>query len=259
MNRCKSVTDKGVQCTRKPFLGGRYCWQHESTLVKWVKSISLGSLFVIITATIGLIVNLYDLRGIVYPPARQPSSAQTPSASPTTGATRSSTLTPTLTLTSTNMQTPTETPTPTPTLTHTPAPSMVRASSLAPSPTRTLTTTPTETPRQSSATPTHSLVPRLVAPPYGVYRGPTFTFSWGGTSSVSYQVKLINTDYGYTYLSNWIQGFNWTINVPAKEYGYWEWYVTSSDGAKSDTWNFVYDPFPKPADRPIPTRTPPPP
>ncbi len=58
MSRCQSITKNGIQCSRKTFLGGRYCWQHESTLVKWIKSLSLFSILVLL---IGLAADLIGI------------------------------------------------------------------------------------------------------------------------------------------------------------------------------------------------------
>jgi hypothetical protein len=57
MGQCQSITKKGTQCSRRAFLGGQYCWQHESTVVKWAKSITLGTVLVLISL-------IADLMGI---------------------------------------------------------------------------------------------------------------------------------------------------------------------------------------------------
>lgn len=58
MSQCKSVTSDGARCKRKALPGRRYCWQHESRLLK---GITLGSLITIALMAIGLIA---DLKGL---------------------------------------------------------------------------------------------------------------------------------------------------------------------------------------------------
>jgi hypothetical protein len=61
MSECKSVTDDGTRCRRQALPGRRYCWQHESRLVK---RITLGGLATIVLAFIGLAA---DLAGLGFP------------------------------------------------------------------------------------------------------------------------------------------------------------------------------------------------
>lgn len=61
MSQCKSVTDDGTRCSRQALPGRRYCWQHESRLVK---RLTVGGLIAVVLAVIGLAA---DLAGLGFP------------------------------------------------------------------------------------------------------------------------------------------------------------------------------------------------
>lgn len=135
--KCQSLTNDGTQCKRNSFLGGRYCWQHESSLVKWLKSVSILGIVTLLAAIIGLIVDASELYNLFAPtftlssaptpfratntptptftftllPTYTPSPTITGTATLTFTVTASQTTTPTFTFTSTHTQTPIPTPT----------------------------------------------------------------------------------------------------------------------------------------------------
>lgn len=81
MNKqCQSITKAGSQCERKPFLGGRYCWQHETELVKWGKGVSITGIVTVIATLIGLVVDSHELKNIIFYPT--PTHAITQTALP---------------------------------------------------------------------------------------------------------------------------------------------------------------------------------
>lgn len=88
-----------------------------------------------------------------------------------------------------------------------------------------------------------SQLPRPVAPQYGVYPNPV-SFYWDGSDNTLYQVNLIHRDKGFKHTSDWIQGFVWVYEIPAEQYGYWDWYITAKNGGTSDIWTIIFDPFP---------------
>lgn len=56
MSLCKSVTDKGTQCSRNALPGRRYCWQHDIGF-----SITLGGVIAVILVVIALWADLISL------------------------------------------------------------------------------------------------------------------------------------------------------------------------------------------------------
>ena len=86
-------------------------------------------------------------------------------------------------------------------------------------------------------------IPKLISPEYGEYKGP-LSFSWDGADQALYVVTLIHREKGFRHESPPIRGFLWIYDLPAEQYGNWEWYVTTSAGVSSEIKNFVFNPFP---------------
>jgi hypothetical protein len=103
--------------------------------------------------------------------------------------------------------------------------------------------TPSIPPPRPPTTQLPSQSPRLIAPQYGVYPNPV-PFQWDGSDNTLYQVNLIHREKGFKHTSDWIQGFFWIYEIPAEQYGYWDWYVTSKTGQTSEIWTIIFDPFP---------------
>lgn len=134
--------------------------------------------------------------------------------------------------TPTQAATNTSTATIQPTNTHTATP--------RPTATSTATWTPTAT---ATNTPVSILPPQLISPTHGIYQSP-ITFEWQATSGASYRVTLRHVDSDTMHTSDWISGSSWTFDFPSEQFGNWEWYVTVSNGNRSDPGTFVFDPFP---------------
>jgi hypothetical protein len=146
----------------------------------------------------------------------------------TVRATPSSTLTAVPSSTSSATPTSSVTPTKTSTLTLTP----------------TETSTPTETPT-ATKTPSRTRIPipSLLSPIFGEYQSPIL-FQWNGVNGISYQVTLRHIERDIVYTSDWIRGVQWSFDIPADEFGNWEWFVTVNGGARSETAVFTFNPFP---------------
>jgi hypothetical protein len=170
-----------------------------------------------------------------------PAASDTPIATPTAPAT--ATLTPVNTSTSaaTAAPIPTDTALP-PVATDTPA-----APATAAAPLPTATTAPLPVP-----------APQLVSPVYGVYKNP-LVFKWSGARNVSYQVTLRHLDNGITHTSGYMAGFEWAFDIPAEQFGNWEWFVTNSNGSRSGADKFVFDPSGGSGGNSAPPDVPPPP
>ena len=87
--------------------------------------------------------------------------------------------------------------------------------------------------------------PSLVAPAHGTYKSP-ITFLWSGSPRLSYEVTLRNVDRGIEHRSGRVTGDRWTFDIPADQFGNWEWWVTDSSGRASPKGSFVFDPHASP-------------
>ena len=67
----------------------------------------------------------------------------------------------------------------------------------------------------------------LLWPVYGEYKNP-FLFKWIGPPDDTYQVTLRHRDQGHVINSGPISAIDWIIDIPAEQFGNWEWYVTNS-------------------------------
>ena len=85
--------------------------------------------------------------------------------------------------------------------------------------------------------------PALIGPPHDTYRNP-ITFRWSGSPRLSYEVTLRNVDRGFEHRSGRVTGDTWAFDIPAEEFGNWEWWVTDSSGRVSPKGSFVFDPHP---------------
>jgi serine/threonine-protein kinase len=140
---------------------------------------------------------------------------------------------------------------PSPTFTAVPSPTTTPTATGTSTP---ITPTPTSTPRSTAtatgtttATPvlasTPLPLPRLVAPLDGQHQSP-ITFQWTAVSGVSYQVTLRHLERNIVHTSNQIRGSEWTFDIPADQFGNWEWFVTVIGGQSSSPATFTFNPFP---------------
>ena len=132
---------------------------------------------------------------------------------------------------------PTDTPVPLPADTPVPLP----ADTPVPLPTETPVPLPTATNPPPLPTPTVDTFVALKWPEYGEYRNP-FLFKWIGSPDETYQVTLRHLDRGFTITSGPILAIDWIVDIPADQFGNWEWYVTNSSGIQSEVWTFVFQP-----------------
>lgn len=164
--------------------------------------------------------------------------------------------TPTLTVTATASATPVQQPTATiaPSVTSPieVSPTVERAATDKPQVTETPSSTPTATPTvtptpppTATETPRPAIVPTpgLVSPVGGEHKNP-ITFSWNSAPGVTYQVTVRNPSTGTTYTSGWISGSTWSAELPAEQYGAWEWFVSTRAGTKSVLATFFFNPVP---------------
>ena len=137
------------------------------------------------------------------------------------------------------------TTTPPPTETLSPVPVEV-TDTAAPPPTEPISPAPVEVANTAAApaAPTDA-PPSLVGPPHDTYRNP-ITFRWSGSPRLSYEVTLRNVDRGFEHRSGSMTGDTWTFDIPAEEFGNWEWWVTNSSGRASPKGSFVFDPHASP-------------
>lgn len=171
-----------------------------------------------------------------------PSPLPTKTAVPTLQATA------TLEPTSTRLvAVPTVEPTHTPTSTATAIATATASSTptLLPTSVRTATLRPTTLP--TATTPATATIvaqaPTLHNFPAGELQNP-FEFSWSGSPALSYRVVLQHVEQGYVHSSDWMTGFSWVSEIPAEQFGAWNWYVEGSNGTRSTTGNFFFNPFP---------------
>lgn len=170
--------------------------------------------------------------------------------------------------TDTPVPSPTDTPVPSPTETAEPLPTETAESSTAdtaesppedtpeplpidtPQPTSTAlpTDTPVPLPTATNPPPLPTAVPTveeisvgLLWPEYGEYRNP-FLFKWIGPLDRTYEVTLRHPEQGYVITSGPISAIDWIVDIPAEQFGFWEWYVTDSNGAQSEVWTFLFQP-----------------
>lgn len=87
--------------------------------------------------------------------------------------------------------------------------------------------------------------PSLVAPAHGTYKSP-ITFVWSGSPRLSYEVTLRNVDRGIEHRSGRVTGDRWSFDIPADQFGNWEWWVIDSSGRTSPIGSFVFDPHASP-------------
>jgi serine/threonine-protein kinase len=137
---------------------------------------------------------------------------------------------------------------PSPTLTAVPpstlTPTAPTTNSPTPTSTPTLTATPTQTATATrTASPSSLPIPQLIAPLSGQLQSP-ITFRWTAVSGVSYRVTLRHLERDIVYTSDLILGSEWTFNIPAINFGNWEWFVTAVGGQSSAPANFNFNPFP---------------
>ena len=139
----------------------------------------------------------------------------------------------------------TDTPAPPPTETLSPVPVEV-TDTAAPPPTEPISPAPVEVANTAAApaAPTDA-PPSLVGPPHDTYRNP-ITFRWSGSPRLSYEVTLRNVDRGFEHRSGRVTGDTWAFDIPAEEFGNWEWWVTDSSGRASPKGSFVFDPHASP-------------
>jgi hypothetical protein len=83
----------------------------------------------------------------------------------------------------------------------------------------------------------------LVGPLGGQHQSP-ITFQWTAVNGISYQVTLRHLERNIVYTSNQIRGSEWTFDIPADEFGNWEWFVTVVGGQSSTSATFTFNPFP---------------
>ena len=135
--------------------------------------------------------------------------------------------------------------TPPPTETLSPGPIEVTDTPAAP-PTVPISPAPVEVANTAAApaAPTDA-PPSLVGPPHDTYRNP-ITFKWSGSPGLSYEVTLRNVDRGFEHRSGRVTGDTWAFDIPAEEFGNWEWWVTDSSGRASPKGTFVFDPHASP-------------
>jgi Dockerin type I domain len=163
-------------------------------------------------------------------------------ATPTTTPTTTTVATATLSATTTTQSLVQPTHTPTQSVTAIATATIAPTGTQSPTATATATATWTPTPTATS-TPIPILPPQLISPTYGIYQSP-ITFAWQGSAGVSYQVTLRHVESDTVHTSEWISDTSWTFDLPSEQVGNWEWYVTASNGARSETSTFVFDPFP---------------
>lgn len=125
-------------------------------------------------------------------------------------------------------KTPSSTPTATPTMTDTPSPTV------------------TETPR-----PAIIPTPGLISPINGEHKNPV-VFTWNSTPGATYQVTVRHPSSGTTYKSGWIAASTWSTDLPAAQYGAWEWFVTTRTGTQSGVATFYFNPVPGAGSGPLP-------
>lgn len=145
--------------------------------------------------------------------------------------------------------TSTSTPTATPTATATATTPATATPMLSPTASQTATQQPTATTAPATATPipaTPTIVtqaPSVNSLSGGEQQNP-IAFSWNGNQTLSYRVLLRHVEQGFTHNSGWIQGLTWTFDIPAEQFGVWEWVVEASNGTRSGTDSFIFNPFP---------------
>lgn len=83
----------------------------------------------------------------------------------------------------------------------------------------------------------------VLVPAHGEYKNPV-VFEWESRLGVSYQVTARSLSQNFEKQSNWVEGSYWEYGLPADLWGSWEWFVVGTDGTRSATVPFVFNPFP---------------